>query len=199
MVSACREMAMFHAEHSKDLAHLYRRKNFDPSSISTEADLERIPFVGVQAMKYYLLTSLPGDDAVLKLTSSGTRGQKTQIWFDKDSLRRVQSQLDVLWEQEGLTSERPANYCELIYDPEEAKDLGISFSVKNEERFAPVHESFFGVKKGPNGAWEFRLKETIAKLREYEASGRPVRFGGIPSFYYDLLIALESEKPFKFP
>src|SRR5262245_14723786 len=90
MVEACREMAVFHGEHSPEVSYLYKKRRFQPSSIHTERDLENIPFVGVNAMKYYLLTSLPHDQAVLKLTSSGTRGQKTQIWFDQASLDRVQ-------------------------------------------------------------------------------------------------------------
>src|SRR5437868_1298554 len=86
MVAACREMAAFHLENSKDVAFLYQKNGFHPSQLQTEKDLEKLPFVGVTAMKYYLLTSLPDSQAVLKLTSSGTRGQKTQIWFDEASL-----------------------------------------------------------------------------------------------------------------
>ena len=76
---------------------------------------------------------------MLRLTSSGTSGEKTQILFDKGSLDRVQAMMDVQWEQEGLVSRNPVNYVAFIYDPDEAQDLGICFSVKNEQRFAPVN------------------------------------------------------------
>ena len=199
MVAACRELAIFHDGHSPDLKHIYRRRNFDPQAIHTEKDLERLPFVGVDAMKYYLLLSLPPEKAVLKLTSSGTRGQKTQIWFDTESLRRVQSQLDVLWEQENLTSNEPSNYVNFIFDPSDAGDLGNAFSVQNEQRFAPVKESYFCVHKNSAGAWEFRRDEAVTKLREFEAQGRPVRIGGMPSFIYELLVSLKDEKPIRLP
>lgn len=199
MVAGCREMAEFHAEHSPDIRYLYRREKFDPSSVKTEADLERIPFVGVSGMKYYLLTSLPQEEAVLKLTSSGTRGQKTQIWFDQASLDRVQSQLDVLWEQEGLVSDTPTNYLNFIYDPDEAKDLGIAFSVKNEQRFTPIKNSFFTVRKNKDGAWQFDKDRTLKTLREYAAEGLPVRILGIPSFIFELIVALKDEAPITLP
>ncbi len=193
MVEACREMAIFHAQHSPDIAHVYKRHNFEPTSLKDEADLNRIPTLGVTAMKSFLVTSLPHDRAILKLTSSGTRGQKTQIWFDKDSLDRVQSMMDVLWEQEGLVSDIPTNYANFIYDPEEAKDLGISFSVKNEERFAKAAQSFFTVRKNQQGTWEFQMDATIEKLRAYAADGKPVRLLGIPSFVFELVMELKTK------
>lgn len=199
MLDACREMAEFHAANSPDMGFLYRKHDFDPTSLRTEDDLARLPFVGVTAMKYFLLTSMPDEAAVLKLTSSGTRGQKTQIWLDEDSLARVQSMLDGLWAQEGLVSSDPTNYVNFIYDPEQAKDLGIAFSVKNEQRFAPVRESFFTIRKNAAGAWEFQREETLRRLRGYAEQKSPVRILGVPSFIYELLQALENEEPIRLP
>ncbi len=199
MVEACREMAKFHFEHSKEIRHLYTKVGFTPSQIQSEEDLKKIPTIGVTAMKYYLLTSLPHEKAVLKLTSSGTRGQKTQIWFDELSLARAQCMLDVLWAQEGLTSSEPTHYVNFIYDPEQAKDLGISFSVKNEERFAPVKSSFFTVKKNEAGNWEFRKDETVKHLRELSKQSSPVRLLGIPSFIFELLEHMKGQEPIQLP
>ncbi|MBF0407843.1 MAG: hypothetical protein HQM10_10845 [Candidatus Riflebacteria bacterium] len=197
MVSACRELAVFHYQNCKAIDKLYRKYNFDPHSIKTEADIERIPMVGVTAMKFFLLLSLPEEKAVLKLTSSGTRGQKTQVLFDHDSLERVQSQLTVLWEQEGLVSDQPTNYLMLCYDPEQANDLGIAFSVKNEQRFAPIAESYYAVRKNKLGDWEFNMDAAVAKLRDFAKQGLPVRVSGITGFVYELLEKLENTDPIK--
>lgn len=199
MVEACREMAVFHRENCKEIRYLYEKEGFDPSSLQSEKDLERLPFIGVTGMKYFLLTSLPHEKAVLKLTSSGTRGQKTQIWFDEESLNRVQGMMDVLWAQDGLVSDVPTNYCNFIYDPEQAKDLGIAFSVKNEQRFTPVKDSYFAVKKNAEGHWEFQVEETIRRLRRYAEEGSPVRLLGIPSFIFELLQKLQEVGPILLP
>jgi len=191
MVAACRELAVFHGRHSPELAAIYRRRGFDPRSIRTEADLARIPMLGVSAMKHSLLTSLPHGQSVLRLTSSGTRGQKTQIWFDAASLERCQAQLSVLWEQEGLLCREPTNYLMFVYDPKEAKDLGIAFSDTNQQRFAPAARVFYAVRKGRAGAWEFRKDDTLRALREYAGAGLPVRIFGIPSFIYEFLDELK--------
>ncbi|MBX9767480.1 MAG: hypothetical protein K2X47_09440, partial [Bdellovibrionales bacterium] len=192
-IDACREMAHFHSEHSPELKHLYKKRGFHPEQLKTISDLDRIPSLGVTAMKYFLMASLPEEQAVLKLTSSGTRGQKTQIWFDQASLDRVQMMLQTLWDQEGLTSQTPNNYIMFVYDPEEAKDLGIAFSDKNQQRFAPVKETFHTIKKGKSGDWEFRMQESWQKMKSYEAQGAPVRIFGIPSFIHEFLTFMVSE------
>ncbi len=200
MVKACREFAEFHAEHSTELGHIYRRHGFDPSSIREEKDLERIPSVNVTAMKWHLLTSMPEEQAVLKLTSSGTSGQKTQIWFDQGSFDRVQSMMDVLWGQAGLVTDEPTNYCIFIYHPDEAKDLGIAFTAKNEMRFANPHEAHFTVRKNSKGDWEFRMEETIQALERFAREGYPVRLLGIPSFLFDLVTEVRKRaKPIQLP
>ncbi len=199
MVDACREMATFHAEHSEEIARIYRKRGFSPDSIKKEEDLERIPSIGVTAMKYFLLTSLPEEEAVLKLTSSGTRGQKTQIWFDRDSLDRVQAQLEELWKQEGLVSREPTNYLMLVYDPDEAKDLGIAFTLKNQQRFAPPAETFFAIRKNKAGEWAFDLPSVLGKIEVFIEEGKPVRVMGIISFIYELLEELERTRPVKLP
>jgi len=134
---------------------------------------------------------------VLRLTSSGTRGQKTQIWFDRESLERCQAQLSVLWEEEGLLSHEPTNYLMFVYDPREAKDLGIAFSDTNQQRFAPAARVFYAVRQGAAGAWEFRKADTLRTLREYAAEGKPVRLFGIPSFIYEFVAELQ--EPVRLP
>ncbi len=200
MVVACRELAKFHFDHSPELAAIYRRHGFDPDTVREEKDLARIPSLNVTAMKYHLLTSLPEEAAVLRLTSSGTSGQKTQIWFDQGSLDRVQSMMDVLWSQAGLVTDQPTNYVVFIYHPDEAKDLGIAFTAKNEMRFANPKEAFFAVRLNASGQWEFRLNETIAAMERFAEEGTPVRLLGIPSFLYDLVVEVRRRgKPIQLP
>jgi phenylacetate-coenzyme A ligase PaaK-like adenylate-forming protein len=193
LVRACKEMALFHREHCREIDWLYRKYHFDPETLRTEEDIERIPPLGVTAMKYYLILTLPPEKAFLTLTSSGTRGQKTQVWFDSESLDRVQAQLRRLWEQEGLVSEKPTNYLQLVYDPEEAQDLGIAFSVKNEQQFAPAARAYYAIRKSSQGEWEFRFSETISVLRDYCREGKPVRISGITRFIFELFEALARE------
>ena len=186
LVAACREMALFHERNSPELRALYRRRGFRPGSIGAESDLARIPALGVSAMKSFLLLSRPAGKACLKLTSSGTRGQKTRIWFDEGSLARCQAMLASQWEQEGLVSGEPANYLMFVHDPREAKDLGIAFSDTNQQRFAPVAAAHYALRKGASG-WEFQKSETLEALERFASEGKPVRVFGMPGFIHEFL------------
>jgi phenylacetate-coenzyme A ligase PaaK-like adenylate-forming protein len=189
MVGACREMASFHYQRSIEFRALCERVGFSPANLKNERDLGSLPLLGVTAMKHYLLLSQPIKESVLKLTSSGTRGQKTEIHFDSSSLERAQKMLDGVWGQEGLISTDPTSYLNFIYDPSQSKDLGISFTVQNGQRFAPLRDSFFALKLVAD-KWVFDAKQTEKKLEEYEGNGAPVRFMGVPSFLFEFMLGL---------
>lgn len=196
---ACFEAATHHQRSCPPLAKLYERTKFDPSILTTDAGLEKLPSVGVTAMKYHLLTSRPVNEAALHLTSSGTKGQKTQVLFDDESLARAQNMLSVLWSRNGLVSREPANYLMFVYDPTEAKDLGIAFTINNQQRFAPPRETTFAIRRNASGDWAFALDEVLAKLREYEREGLPVRLLGMPGFIHEFLVVLGREPAVRLP
>lgn len=190
MVKACKEMALFHYNNCPEIKYLYQKKNFNPETIESETDLLNIPSLGVSAMKYFLFTSRDKKYLHLKLTSSGTKGQKTQIWFDQESLERVQSMLESLWRQEGLVSQQKVNYLLFIYDPKDAQDLGIAFTINNQKRFAPENQIFFTIQKDHAGEWQFLKEDTLNTLFKFQQQNIPVRISGIPSFIYDFLLEM---------
>jgi phenylacetate-coenzyme A ligase PaaK-like adenylate-forming protein len=190
MVDACREMAFHHSVGCPELAHIYRREGFSPESLRTEEDLARLPSINVHGMKYHLLLSRHEDTAVLRLTSSGTGGQKTQAWMDQPSLDRAQAMLDTLWKQEGLVSDRPTHYVMFVYDPDQAKDLGIAFSAKNRQRFAPVLTSTYAIRKDASDRWAFEKDRIIDHLAQFDGGADPVRLIGITAFLHELVTEL---------
>jgi phenylacetate-coenzyme A ligase PaaK-like adenylate-forming protein len=192
-VDACREFAVFHYENNADIKFLYGRHGFDPKSIRSESDIERIPTLGVTAMKKFLMTSLPHDQMVLHLTSSGTRGLKTQIWFDQASLDRVQKMLDVYLDEEGFVSKNPCNYLILNYDPEDAKDLGVAYTEHNQLRFAPKNEVYFAIRKDSSGQWVFDKDRCVGQLQSYVKQKLPIRIFGMPAFLLEFLEHLQSQ------
>ncbi len=192
MVEACRELATFHYHHNKDIAFLYDRHTFKPNEIAHESDLEKIPVLGVTAMKYHLLTSLPHDQVVLRLTSSGTRGQKTQIWFDQASLDRCQAMLEEYWRQEGFITSEKQNYVLFGYSPEDAKNLGIAFADENQMRFAPKAHVTHALKMR-EGSWYFDRENLLREFERCQESAHPTRIFGMPAFIHEFLLFLKEK------
>lgn len=200
MLEACREMATFHFENCPEIKFLYEKHGFKPESLKDYADLEKIPPLGVSAMKRYLMTSLDHKEAVLRLTSSGTKGIKTQIWFDQKSLDRVQRMLDVFLEQERMVSTTPTNYLVFTYDPDDAKDLGIAYTDKNQMRFAPINRVHYALKKNSLDEWVFDKEKALEVLREYAQEPHPVRVFGMPAFLHDFVgMCLKEKATFSLP
>ncbi len=194
MVKACQELASYHLKNNQDIAKLYCKYNFTPDQLKAPDDLKDIPALGVSAMKKYLLISRPEEKAVLKLTSSGTRGQKTQIWFDQGSLDRVQQMMDGYFDNERFSSPNLSNYVVFGYNPKQAKDLGIAFSENNQLRFAPVNRSYFTLNKDDSDHWVFSKKQTRQIMREYAEEKLPVRIFGMPSFMVEFIEFLGKEQ-----
>lgn len=199
-LSACRTMAQFHYDHSPQINWLYKKYRFHPDQILTENSLSSIPLLSVTAMKYHLLTSLPHNQTVLRLTSSGTKGQKTQIWFDQKSLDRVQRMMDVYLEQEGFISDIPQNYLVFNYNPDQAGDLGTAFTEKNQLRFAPVHQVHYAISKNKSNEWFFDKEKVYEVLCKYETEKHPIRIFALPAFLFEFIEYLKNEKKktFKF-
>ena len=199
--AACREIGAFHVRENPVIEKLYARYEFSPESVRSEKDIAKIPAVGVTAMKYHLLMTLQPEVAVLKLTSSGTRGQKTQIWFDQASLDRVQRMMDVYFEQEGIVSKDLNNYFIFNYDPDDAGDLGIAYTEKNQMRFAPIAGHHFAIKKDSTGNWVFDKNLALETLKRFEREGLPLRIFAMPAFLFEFVEWMRETgvEPMKFP
>lgn len=199
-VDAARESAAWHVQRNAVFRSLLERAQFEPDALQSPADLATLPTLAVHAMKYHLLLSLPADEAALRLTSSGTGGQKTQVFLDAKSLARAQDMLQVLWEEQGFVDTTPTNYLLFVYDPAHAKDLGIAFTMENQMRFAPARDRFYTIRRAAADApWEFDVAGTVNALRRYRQAGLPVRILGMPSFLFDFLAALPTGEDFSLP
>lgn len=198
MLEALRTMVDFHKAHNASIRWLYQKYNFESQQLKKESDIAKIPALGVTAMKYNLFTSLNPNDSVLRLTSSGTRGQKTQILFDQESLNRVQRMMDVYLEQEGFVSDQLQNYMVFNYNPDQAGDLGTAYTEKNQLRFAPVHRVHYAIQKDENGNWVFDKNLVYDILKSYESEKYPIRIFAMPAFLFEFIEFLESEKKQKF-
>ncbi len=192
-LDACREVATFHYNNNPVMKNFYDNRGFKPSDLKSLDQLNTLPSIGVTAMKYHLVLSRDEKHQSLKLTSSGTRGQKTQVWFDQESLDRVQSFLWQVWESENAVSKKETNYLMFIYNPEQAKDLGIAFSVKNQTQFAPPKKVVYAIEKNAQGEWEFNKARVLEQIKEFIAEGLPVRMSGIPSFLFEFLEFLDED------
>jgi phenylacetate-coenzyme A ligase PaaK-like adenylate-forming protein len=185
LVDAMREITSWH----RDGSDFYRKRlaaaGLDSGDIRTINDLARIPLVPANFFKMHEVVSVPRSSISLNLTSSGTTGQKSQMFFDNWSIKSAQRMVDWIFAFHGwITPEIPCNYLLYSYQTEQDSRLGTAFTDNYLCKYAPVREVFTALRLTGSGAHEFDVFGTIAALERFAASGEPVRIFGFPAFLY---------------
>lgn len=157
---------------------------WNPENLKTEQDLEHIPFIHANFFKKYETLSVPREAIVEHATSSGTSGQKSQMFFDQDSFDFGNSMVKNQFRYFGFLSDELTNYLLFTYEPAQiSSKLGTAKTDIGMLSYAPANESFFALRYNGQGH-DFDVYGTIKTLEEYEAQGLPVRIFGFPSFLY---------------
>lgn len=88
------DLITFHIEHSAE----YRAMVEKSSMVTKAINLENVPFLPVQLFKLMDLVSVPKEEIVKVLTSSGTTGQQvSKIYLDKEtSVRQTKTLVEVM-------------------------------------------------------------------------------------------------------
>ena len=182
--AAMREAFAFQARHSKFLGSYLKLENFDPSSIKTERDVAKMPFVFVAALKERDLTTLPESKIVLELKSSGTTGQRSRIQLDKGSLMRVRRMAWQVFEGLGLTDlKREHDYICFTYDPAVAKDLGTAWTDKLLSGFTKQGRIFYTFRwSEEKNDFYFDIDGAVEMLKNCEETQKLTRLVGFPAF-----------------
>jgi len=183
-LAAMRECLTQHVEHNAFFKKLMDEAGMTPEDVKTEEDLHKLPFIHANFFKQYEVLSVPMEEIVEHATSSGTSGQKSQMFFDKTSFDFGNSMIENEFRYYGFLSDEPTNYLLFTYEPAEiSKNLGTAKTDLGLLSYAPVNETFFALRYNGVGH-DFDVYGTISALEQYEKQGLPVRIFGFPSFLY---------------
>lgn len=183
-VAAMQEAVAHHQAHSPYYAALCRREGFTPVQLQGVEDLHRVPHLFVNVLKRHELLSIPREAVALHLTSSGTTGQKSQIFFDADSRDRALGTVDACFGAMGLVDhEHPVNYLIFAHDPAQAGQRGTTYTDHYLTGLAPKAEIWYALRwQEAVGDWAFEPELVNAQLEAFHASGLPLRVIGFPAF-----------------
>ncbi|AGS67282.1 acyl-protein synthetase LuxE [Streptomyces collinus] len=180
--AAMAETNAWHAGRSSFFAALLD----DPAETAapTVGDEVRTPLVPAAFFKRHEVLSVPREDVFLHLTSSGTTGQKSQMFFDEWTIRSAQRMVARIFDHYGwITPDQPVNYLLYSYEPAPALKLGTSFTDNYLCDFAPARHTTHALRHTGTGH-EFDVNGCIAALHRYAEDDVPVRILGFPAFLY---------------
>lgn len=188
-INAFKEIISWHKENNTFYHTL--SKNIDIQKIQTIDDLKALPFVHANFFKMHETVSVDKNDIYEHLTSSGTSGQKSQMFFDEWSILSARRMVKFIYDSIGFnTPKQEANYLLLAYEP--LKDFKVGTTNTNIflTSFAKPKEVFF-VLRQTNDTHEFDRFGTVKKIQEYATQDIPVRIHGFPSFMYFTLMQMK--------
>ncbi|MGE3609270.1 MAG: hypothetical protein AB7I27_06755 [Bacteriovoracaceae bacterium] len=187
-ISSFKENALFHYNHHEFTRKFWDYSGFDPSTIESEEDLAAVPGTMVHLYKEHEFYSVPKDEIVLTLTSSGTGGQKSQQFLSEISLSNVKKLAYKVHEALGMTDSALYNYLCFTYDPKVANDLGTAFTDELLTNFTGKNEVYYALQWNEKLA-QFELNETgvVETLKRFAASDIPTRILGFPAILFEMI------------
>lgn len=188
-VKSFSECALAHYKGNKIFRAFWDDSRINPKDIKTENDIKSIPPIMVHLFKENEFISVPTKDIVLKLTSSGTGGQKSQMLLNYGSLSRVKESAYQIHKYLGITSDDKVNYLCFTYDPRIAKDLGTAFTDELLTSFTGINEVYYAIQWN-KAKKDFQLNEkgVLATLERFSRDKKhPTRILGFPAFLYKLI------------
>ena len=183
-IDAYKEILLWHNDNNSFYNNLLKNANFDINSINSIQDLQSVPFIHANFFKMHETLSVKKETISEHLTSSGTTGQKSQMFFDEWSILSARRMVKYIYEKNGFnTPDEEANFLLFAYEPFANFKVGTTNTNVFLTSFAKQKELFFAL-RAIDGGHEFDKFGTIKKLQEYEKAGLPVRIHGFPSFMY---------------
>ncbi|MCK6598553.1 MAG: hypothetical protein L6Q37_09340 [Bdellovibrionaceae bacterium] len=196
---AMREVLLWHQQKSIFFSNFLKSQNFDIESWN--GDIAFLPYLPTDFFKRHEVKTIQDNEVYLHLTSSGTTGQKSQIFFDEWSLKSAQSMVDNIFSYYGWTSDEKTNYLLYTYQTESDSTLGTAYTDNYLTQYAPINRLDFALKLNGKGGHDFDLYGCLQSLKQFAKEQLPLRIFGFPSFLYFTLQRMKDLKfpPLKFP
>ncbi|MDT8718413.1 hypothetical protein IAI10_17230 [Clostridium sp. 19966] len=157
-VEAMRESIQHHSNNCDFYRKLLKAKGFRAEEIKTIEDCEKIPPITAEFFKHHEVLSVDRSQIEIHATSSGTQGQKSQIFFDKESVRLgtkvavkamkypsevwpIDVQAQITWIHELVAAEELLGEKKLITD--DKKKYGVMIDYNAELKASPLFRNIW--------------------------------------------------------
>ena len=185
-LEAMKESVEHHRTHCKFYEKLLIERGFSIDDIQSVKDCAKIPSINAQFFKYHEVLSVKKEEIEIHATSSGTQGQKSQIFLDSESIKLGTEMAIKAMKHYGFISVIPTNYLLLGYEPKAGNDMGNVKVALGMTRFAPAKEKVFAL-RSIGGHYEIDYFGIIDAFKRFNIQKLPVRILGFPSYLYMLL------------
>lgn len=191
-LKAMQENCAFQYEKCTDYKRILDEKGFHPRELKEYTDIEKLPFIPTLYFKQHALFSMSKRRMLIKATSSGTSGKKSQMGFNFRSLYRGLRMVLTVGKYHGLWSLKPTHFLIFGYEPHRKNKIVFSKTAYGFTYFAPALSRTYALKYSKEG-YRLDLESLKQKFLKYSKSKFPVRTIGFPAYTYFLLKQMKEE------
>lgn len=198
-IEAMKESVLHHQGKCSFYNDLLVNKDFKISSIKTIGDISKIPMIPANFLKYNVIKSVDDNEVEVHATSSGTMGQKSQVFLDKETIKLATKMAIKMMRYHKFFSIIPTNYFIMGYEPKKTgANLGNVQLAQAMTRFAPAKEKIYAL-RSIGDRYEIDYFGIIKGLKKFNRQKLPVRIMGFPSYLYMIVETMKEAgiKPLK--
>ena len=185
-VQAMRENCAFHYARCPEYRAILDHLGFAPEELNTVDDLVRLPVLPTALFKGRTLFSMSRWRVPVVATSSGTKGQFSQVGYETSGLLCALGMSLCVGRLHHLFSPVPVHYVMLGYKPHRGNRTAVTKTAMGTTFMAPALSRTFALKYRPNG-YAPDLEGIIRALERHSQSPFPLRMVGFPSYTYFVL------------
>lgn len=189
-LAAMRESVEHHRSHCAFYKELIQASGYTTEQLKRIEDIASIPTIPVDLFKTHEVRSIEKDEIKIHATSSGTMGQKSQIFIDKSTLKLGTRMIIKAMLYHKFVSIIPTNYLILGYEPKAGNEMGNVKVLTGMTRLAPAKEKVFAI-RSMGDAYKIDYFGVMSALKRYAKQRLPVRIMGFPSYLYMMLTAMK--------
>ena len=189
-LAAMRESVEHHRSHCAFYKELIQASGYTTEQLKRIEDIASIPTIPVDFFKTHEVRSIEKDEIKIHATSSGTMGQKSQIFIDKSTLKLGTRMIIKAMLYHKFVSIIPTNYLILGYEPKAGNEMGNVKVLTGMTRLAPAKEKVFAI-RSMGDAYKIDYFGVMSALKRYAKQRLPVRIMGFPSYLYMMLTAMK--------
>ncbi len=198
-VKAMIESFQFHYENSKDYKAILDIRNVDVYALKTMEDIIKVPPIPANFLKFHEIISIDKNNVEIHATSSGTQGQKSQIFLDSDTIKLATKMVIKMMKYHKMLSAIPTNYFSLGYEPIKGSTSGNVQLNSAMMRFAPPRNKLYALRY-LGDHYEIDYFGVLEGLLKYDKQKSPVRIMGFPAYLYMVIKTMKDHgmKPLNF-
>lgn len=190
---AIKENCIYQYDHCKEYQDILIKQNFNPhTDLACYDDISKIPPLPTLYFKHHKIMTIDEKKMLIKATSSGTSGKKSQLGFNLRSLWHGLHMVLSIGKYHKLFSLKPTHYIIFGYEPNKNNHTVISKSTYGFTYFTPALDRSF-ILKYENGDYKLDIEGIKQKLIKLSKAKHPVRTHGFPAYTYFVLKQMKEE------